>query len=242
MNGSLIAAVYRTADDYRRYTWQSADRRRAIRALCSTYGRHVGRSVLDVCCGGGVLGIVLAPTRRRYVGVDSNPDMIRAAREAARDVEGSLEFLLGDAERMRVRGRFDTVTMLGNSLAHFNASQLSRVLKRIHPNVRRGSTFIVDYRDLVGQLWRGGWRRPGVRSDGPEKVRHTPELVDVERGEVAVRSRPLSGAWTLDWAHAVWSPFILEAVMEGHGWRLVNRTASGRGRLPEFYVDVYRRG
>jgi hypothetical protein len=47
----------------------------------------------------------------------------------------------------------------------------------------------------------------------------------------------------LDWAHAIWSPFILESIMRSHGYRLVRRSAlrpgSGARVIPEQYVEVY---
>ncbi len=69
-----LVDIYRTADDYRRYTSENPERRRAMESFYSVYRRHIGRRVLDLCCGGGVLGRVLEQHRREYIGVDANPD------------------------------------------------------------------------------------------------------------------------------------------------------------------------
>src|SRR4051812_16319224 len=56
-----------------------------------------GQRVLDVCCGQGVLGRVLAETGVRVLGVDASPALIEAARARA----GGLErYEVGDAREL----------------------------------------------------------------------------------------------------------------------------------------------
>jgi SAM-dependent methyltransferase len=234
-----LVQTYRTADDYRRYTLDSPDRRRAMESFYATYRRHIGRRVLDLCCGGGVLGLTLEEHGRECVGVDANPDMIRAARHAAKTAGSTQRLVLGDVTRARIAGSFDTVTLLGNSLAHFTVAGFDEVLRRRRANVHVGSTFLVDYRDLIGMFWDGTWSRIKTQAVTREKIVHRATLLDLEQGRLEMRARPSSRRWTLDWSHAIWSPFILEAVMRGHGWTLVNRMPP-RPPIPEFNVDVYR--
>jgi SAM-dependent methyltransferase len=238
-----LVQIYRTGDDYRRYTLENPDRRRAMDSFFATYRRYIGHRVLDLCCGGGVLGRVLEQHGRDYVGVDANPDMIRAARKAAKDAGSDQRFVLGDVARARIPGEFDTVTLLGNSLAHLNVDDLDEVLRRRRGNVHPGSTFFLDYRDLIGMFWQGTWSRKKTQSVVGKVVHRTTSL-DLERGRLEMRARPSSRKWVLDWAHAIWSPFILESLMRSHGWRLVSRTPSrsktAAARVPESYVEVYR--
>ena len=123
MNRQLVD-IYRTGDDYRRYTWEDTNRRQTLTSFYRTFRRYFGRRVLDLGCGEGVLGRILEPTGRSYLGVDANPD------------------------------------------------------------------------------------------------------------------------WVLDWAHAIWSPYIVEMVMRSHGWRLTHRwpprPKSSAAKIPESNVDVYR--
>lgn len=205
------------------------------------YRRYIGRRVLDLCCGGGVLGLVLEQHRRDYIGVDANPDMIREARRAARKVGSTQRFVLGDVARVRIAGEFDTVALVGNSLAHFTVEELDGLLRRRRTNVHVGSTLIVDYRDLVGMFWSGTWSKVKVQTLGREKVVHRATLLDLEHGRLAMRARPASRKWVLDWTHAIWSPFIVESLMGSHGWRLVNRMPPRSGAvIPEHVYDVYR--
>ena len=241
---SNLVQVYRTAEDYRRYTSENVSRRRALTSFYRKYRRYFGRRVLDLACGGGVLGIMLEPSDRSYLGIDANPDMIREARRAAKARGSRQGFVRGDICRARIAGRFDTVTLLGNSLAHINLREMDELLRRRAENVHPGSTFIIDYRDLVGMFWRGTWSRVKVQSHVRGKVTHRTRLVNLEEGRLHMRARPASGAWVLDWAHAIWSPYILESIMRSHGYRLVRRSAlrpsSGIRAIPEHYVEVYR--
>ena len=240
MAGRLVD-IYRTADDYRRYTSENPERLRAMESFYSVYRRYIGRRVLDLCCGGGVLGRVLEQHRREYIGVDANPDMIREARKAAREARSKQRFVLGGVARVRITGQFDTVTLIGNSLAHFTVGELDQLLLRRRTNVHVGSTFIVDYRDLVGMFWSGTWTKVKVQTFVRGKVVHRATLLDLDHGRLAMRARPASRKWVLDWAHAIWSPFIVESLMRSHGWRLVNRMPRRSGAaIPEQVYDVYR--
>jgi SAM-dependent methyltransferase len=235
-----LVKIYRTAEDYRRYAPDNSDRQTVLKDFYRKYRRYFGRSVLDLACGGGVLGGVLARSRLSYVGIDANPDMIHEARTAKRN--SRQRFVLGDIRRSRIAGRFDTVALLGNSLAHLSVADMTELLSRRASNVHRGTTFLVDYRDLVAMFWNGSWSKVKIQTHVRGRVVHRARLVDLEGGKLHMRARPSSRGWVLDWAHAIWSPFILESLMQSHGWQLVRRSpASTDSKVPpEHYIDVYR--
>jgi SAM-dependent methyltransferase len=239
-----LVDIYRTGDDYRRYTWDDSGRRESLASFYDVYQRYLGKRVLDLCCGGGVLGRILEPTGRSYLGVDANPDMIREARKAAKAAGSKQRFVLGDVTGAHIPGQFDTITLIGNSLAHFNVQDLDELLRQRRGNVHSGSTFIVEYRDLVAMFWQGTWSRVKIQTHVRGKIVHRTRLLDLESGRLALRARPSSRRWVLDWAHAIWSPFILDMVMRSHGWRLLHRSPprprSPRAAIPESIMDVYR--
>ncbi len=244
MDRGLIKA-YRTAEDYRRYVVGNPERTRALGQFYRRHRRHFGRSVLDLACGGGILGSVLEPTGRRYVGIDFNPDMIREARNAAAARGSDQRFLLGDAVHARVPGRFDTLTLLGNSLGHLTALDMDELLRCRSANVHPGSTFLIDYRDVVGMFWRASWSHgPYVQTHKRGKVVHRTRKVDLERGVIFLRARSASGRWSVDLTHTIWSPFILEAVMRARGWTLLHRSSGYPGSTDQpaidYWEDVYR--
>jgi SAM-dependent methyltransferase len=233
-----LVQIYRTGDDYRRYSWEDPDRRASLTRFVKQHRRFLGQSVLDLGCGGGVLGALVAPTGRSYLGVDANPDMLREAWKTG------LRFLKADITRDRIPGRYDTVTLLGNAMAHFTVRDMDRLLRTRRANVRAGSTFLVDYRDLIAMFWQGTWTRVKVQSHLRAKVTSRARLVDLEAGKLDLRTRPSTRKWVLDWSHAIWAPFILEMLMLHHGWVLIHRSSLGRpagaSKIPEGYADVYR--
>ena len=188
--------------------------------------------------------MVLARTGRSFVGVDAYPDMIRQAREAAKDSDFGQRFLSGDICRAKVSGRFDTVTLLGNTLAHLTLKEMDELLRVRKANVHRNTTFLMDYRDLIAMFWHGSWSSVKIQTHVVGKVVHRATKLDLERGILEMRARPSTRRWVLDWGHAIWSPFILEVLMQLHGWRLVHRSpriAEKGAKAPlEHYVDIYR--
>jgi SAM-dependent methyltransferase len=234
-----LVKYYRTAEDYLRYLPGDKEREEALTSFFHRYRRYFGRSVLDLACGGGVLGAIVHPIGLRYVGVDANPDMIREARKSSVSSSPGIQVVLGDVSRVSVRGRFDTLTLLGNALGHLSLSEMGELLRRRVPNVHRGSTFLIDFRDVVGMFWDGAWaRKPYVQTHKRGSVVHRTQSVNLEEGVIHIRSRPSRGQWTVDFTQAIWSPFILETLMEVYGWRLVRR-AAGRS-VPEGKTEPYR--
>jgi SAM-dependent methyltransferase len=244
MDPKLIR-FYRTAENYRRYLVSDPERAAELGRIFRTYRRLIGRSVLDLACGGGVLAELVESSGRRYFGVDGNPDMIREARAAARARGSAAKFQLGDAARAPVRGRFATLTLLGNALGHFSPREMEELLRRRSVNVRPGSTFVVDYRDVVGMFWRGTWSRGRfVQRHKRGTIVSRTRSVDFGQGQIHIRSRPPSGRWSVEFTQAIWSPFVLETLMLAHGWRLVRRAPGrsvpgGRPKLDR-WEDVYR--
>lgn len=245
MDGRLVT-FYRTAEDFHRYLPGHAARREELASLFRRYRRYFGSKVLDLGCGGGVLGTVLESTGRAYVGMDVNPDMIRAARKAARERGSTQRFVLGDITRTRLRGRFDTLTLLGNALGHLRARRMEDLLRQRRANVHRGSTFVIDYRDVVAMFWHRAWKPIFVEKHKRGRVVCRTRTVDFRKGDIHIRARPASGRWVVNYDQAVWSPFILEAVMRGQGWDLIRRT-SGHSPVtgaadPFSWVELYRFG
>lgn len=241
-----LVRYYRTADRYHRYTTQAPDRTRDLARLVRRLRRYLGHDVLDLGCGGGVLGYLLEGSGRRYVGVDTNPDMIRAARASAASRGSTQRFVLADASRARLRGRFDTFAVLGNTLGHWNPREFSDLLRARARNAAPGACFLIEYRDVVGLFWRRNWSGRLVQVHKAGRIVHRTVRVDFETGEVWIRARPSRGAWSATFTQAVWSPFILETLMASHGWRRVARWPErppGKGRVgTDLWVDVYRKG
>jgi SAM-dependent methyltransferase len=209
-----------------------------IYGLYTSNKRHFGRRVLDIACGGGVLGFIVEREGRSYTGVDVNPDMISSARTHAKEVGSRNRFIEGDVTQMKIEGKFDTICILGNALCHFSTHDFSRILQNTAACSERGAYFIVDYRDMVRLMFHKKWN---IKKRLVQKERgriSTTEGCDTRTGFVLVTTTDLRGKSEVGFAHAIWSPFIITPIMNNHGWSMVKRTFSKR--LSE-WLDIYRR-
>ncbi|MCI4353304.1 MAG: class I SAM-dependent methyltransferase [Thermoplasmata archaeon] len=209
-----------------------------MRVLVKAAGRALGRRVLDLGCGGGVLGFVLERRGRRYVGVDLNPDMIREARRTAEQLRSRCAFVLSDLTRVALPGRFDTLTLIG-PMCHLTAFDVARFLRKVRRNVHRGTTLIVDYEDGIRRMAEG---KRKTRGKEVQKVRGrflsiARRGVDTEAGLFPYSVHFRGSGQPLHAAEAIWSPFVLEALMAAEDWELVRRVPPGRHLG---FRDIYR--
>lgn len=231
-----IMIYYRKHDNLSKYVTANRARLKQLSHLFSSNKRFFGRKVLDIACGGGVLGFIVEREGRAYTGVDVNPDMIAAARSYAREVGSANRFKTGDALRMKFDGTFDTICILGNALCHFSTRDFSRTVQRISPHIKRGGYLIADYRDLVLLMFNKRWnvRKKLVKGGRVSATKGC----DTSSGFVLVATADLDGENRVGFAHAIWSPFIIEPIMIDHGWTLVRRRFSKRW---SGWLDIYRR-
>jgi SAM-dependent methyltransferase len=234
---TTLRTFYRTAEDYRRYSAADPAALRRHARVLREERRWVGRSVLDLGCGGGAFARLYEGPGRRYVGVDTNPDMIREARREARRRGARSTFVLADVRGLRLEGTFDTVTMLGNALSHLTARDLLRALDRLDGHLSPSAHLLVDYRDTVRLLFEGKWKRRYVQRKSGCTVVSTTRGVDLATGEILLSSRRTRGARPANFTQTIWSPFLVEAVLRPRGWRLVRRRREARW---SGYLDVYR--
>jgi SAM-dependent methyltransferase len=85
-------------------------------ALVQTYAP---RTVLDAGCGTGRVAVELARRGVAVVGVDSDPDMIDAARAKAPD----LRWVVSDLAELALPDRFDVVVLAGNVVPYVAADR-----------------------------------------------------------------------------------------------------------------------
>lgn len=228
---------YRRHDDFRRYAASNGARVADLTKLYNSSKRYFGHRILDLACGGGVLGFVAEPRGHSYFGVDINPDMVNSARLHAKEMRSRNRFILGDIASVKLGGVFDTITLLGNALIHFNSAEFEDILRNIEGNTHSGTFFLVDYRDVVEMLFTGRWGRRYAQKRGEKTVVSLRKGINLERGEILIESR-VSGKHNLNFGHAIWSPFIIEPIMNARNWKLARRRP-----VPAWsgWLDVYRK-
>lgn len=93
-----IKSYCRKHDNFRRYSVTDKKRLNDLTHLYSENKRFFGSRILEIACGAGVLGFIVARHGHEYLGIDKNPDMINEAvksldntnREKIRFILGSL--------------------------------------------------------------------------------------------------------------------------------------------------------
>jgi SAM-dependent methyltransferase len=101
---------------------------------------RAGQSVLDVCCGQGVLGRVLAGKDVRSLGIDASPTLIRAASSRARPQE---RYRVGDARELAAvieQERFDHAALV---MALQDLDPIQPVLTGVAAAVRPGGRVVM---------------------------------------------------------------------------------------------------
>jgi SAM-dependent methyltransferase len=152
-SGRPLAAHRKTAAYYDAiYSWKDyAKESRQIAHLVRRFGRPHSETLLDVACG---TGNHLVHFRRRFkvTGVDSNPGMLRAARQKLPGVR----FVRARMETFDLGRSFDAVTCLFSAIGYVRSERdLRRTVARFAAHLRPGGVVIVEPWFLPG-AYRAG--------------------------------------------------------------------------------------
>ena len=233
-----IKKFYRISENFERYLINNKKRYESIKKVYQSNKKYFGKKVLDIACGGGVLGFIVEPKGHSYVGIDINPDMIKGAKEYSRKIKSKNKFILGDITKKKISGKFDTIAFLGNSLGHLTSFEFVKLLKNIEKNTHKESYFIVDYRDVVLMLFQREWKDRMTEKRGSDKVISVTKKFDSEKGEIIKEAFNETKKKKVKFVHAVWAPFIVEPIMNLFGWKLVKRK---KAPYWQGWLDVYKR-
>jgi len=105
------------------------------RAVVELLAPRAGERILDLGCGDGVLTRALADMGCEVVGIDSSPDMVRAARERGVDAR------LLDAAEMPFQGEFDAV--FSNAALHWMRPPAA-VVRGVHRALKPRGRFVAE--------------------------------------------------------------------------------------------------
>ena len=137
-----------------------------IDALASAFGLGAQDLVVDLGCGTGQLALPLAGRVRAVIGMDPEPDMLRRARQAARDAGVSnVSWLLGaDADMPALRAALGdrpvAMVSIGQALHWMGHEELFRSAR---PLVRPGGGIAVVTNGTPLWLQDSAWSR-GLRA------------------------------------------------------------------------------
>ena len=216
-----IRKYYRTTDKYERYH-PEGERRKEIEELYNTFKKYFGKKILDICCGGGILGFIVEKDGKGYVGVDINPDMISLAKEYAKKTRAKkCRFYLVDAKNFLLNEKFDTITCLGNALCHINVFDWIKIMENINKMSKKRAYLIVEYRDVVKLLYEKKWKDVMVYEENGKKLVDLLAGADLRKGDFLKFAFSPENNETIEFTHAIWSPFIMRAIMQVLGWEII---------------------
>ena len=123
-----------------------------------------GGEILDVPCGAGRVGLVLAERGYRLTGVDGSSEFLDHAR--ARDVARQVDWEQRDMRDLPWSGRFDGVFCVGNSFGYLDDQGNADFVRAVAAVLKPGGRFVLDtpmvIENLLGHLQPRPWWKAGV--------------------------------------------------------------------------------
>ena len=134
-----------------------------IRFIDGLIRRHApgARRVLELGCGTGVHGVLLAESGYDLVGLDLSADMIAVAQRRAAalppEAAARVRFLEGDAREFQLDGQFDVILALFHVMSYqLSNADLAAVFSRLKTHLKPDGVVLFDC-----------WYGPAVLTDRP---------------------------------------------------------------------------
>jgi len=168
-----------------------------------------GMRLLDAGCGTGALAVAAAKRGAHVTAIDLSPTLVNLARERTpHDLgTGKVDFLTGDMSAPEL-GEFDYVVGM-DSLIHYLAPDMSRVVASFAPRVRKSIIFtfaprtpMLSTMHAVGRLFPRGDRAPAIEPVGAKAI-----------GKRLMAEKSLAG-WTLGREQRIASGFYTSHARE----------------------------
>ncbi|MCD7846777.1 MAG: class I SAM-dependent methyltransferase [Oscillospiraceae bacterium] len=134
------------ADYYDRFTKNVSYVSYAKRIDGIVMQRHKKRgSVVDLGCGTGTLGLLLAKKGYSVTGVDRSSDMLTVADKKLRDADVKATFVRQDMTGFSLPCKTDVVISTLDGINHLNSQEdVLKTFRRVSRNLRHGGIFVFD--------------------------------------------------------------------------------------------------
>ena len=195
--------------------------------------------VLDIGCGTGHYCGRLRAEGYRSLGIDSDAEMIAAARQrypAARFEVQSMEAIAA------LEGEYAAAFCIGNVIAHLPSGTRERFLRALRARLRPGACWIVQSVNWDALPWRDGYRFPPRRVNG-DGLRFERRYAPAGRETVLFQTRLARGEDELFSGETTLYPLEARAEQEIHGrcgFALSERCGDYRGRAYQAAVSPAR--
>ena len=157
------------------FSWDRTQEADFYQTAFQRFGIHTNEGVLEVACGSGQVGRVLAQRGWRITGLDNREPILSLLRERAAALGVAIATLCADMVDFRVRERFGAAFIPLSSLLLLPSDQLAEAhFAAMAQALRSGGLYILD-------LGFG----PEVHPDAET----TDETWEVSRGDITVRAQ-----------------------------------------------------
>jgi len=129
---------------------------RLIKRVVELTGLLPAHRVLDLGCGPGLLTLAFAPFAREILGVDPEPEMLRAAR--AREAPANVRWMQASSDDLGHGFGTFHLTVMGRSFHWMNRAE---TLRRLDPLIEPGGAIALfgdDHLEVPDNAWRPRWR------------------------------------------------------------------------------------
>lgn len=188
--------------------------RQEVKDICQNWGLSRGMRLLDAGCGYGRHSASFAEQGIQVLGIDSSPDLIKAARIAAPTAEFACRDIREPLHRV-----FDFIASLWTSLGYFKTKHEDLVVfDNWFQSLRRGGDLIIETSDL-------------------EKTRFEAGIAESDSTPISVERKTVSGMaerTTYDWVgRRKWTVFG-----EGPNQKFAFRHIYEKGELADMLSSI----
>jgi len=180
------------------------------------------KAILDLACGEGTFAVELAKRGYQVTGVDLSPEMLRFARERAKEARVEVQFIEQDMRSLSLEERFDLVTCWYDSLNYLlSHDDLVKTFSNVAQVLTAGGLFVFDMNTIyaLAVVWQ---QRPCyIEQD-------TPELLEIHRN-------------SYDYEEGIATLWITGFKREGDLWRRIDEEHKERGYTLEQIRKALRR-
>ena len=103
------------------------------------------QEILDIACGEGTFAVEMAKRGFRVVGVDISKEMLKFAKEKAKNENVNVEFIYGDMRSLGFNEEFDLATCWYDSLNYLlTLKDLEKAFAGVYKALKKDELFIFD--------------------------------------------------------------------------------------------------
>ena len=120
--------------------------KKQIKFLDTIFKRYKIKKVLDIACGAGRHAIPLRKLGYKIVGVDLSKDMLRIAKEKARNEELKMPFRLMDMRNIKLKEKFDAaIIMFSSFMYNITNEDVIKTMNSVNKILKKKGILIIDF-------------------------------------------------------------------------------------------------